>query len=119
MDWIQPLYTRGEVDRAGKKLAVTGWVGNGRGEPDTRHELAILNNWRAAQSFPLNTIQMGLRRRARNIEPEAIVSQRLKRAPATIDRRSKMKHELIREVDYIQWPKPSGYRRKRFQEVGT
>ncbi len=43
MDWIQPLYSRGEVDRAGKKLAVTGWVGSGRGEPDTRHELAVLN----------------------------------------------------------------------------
>ncbi|WP_419935318.1 RelA/SpoT domain-containing protein [Candidatus Palauibacter sp.] len=146
MDWIQPLYSRGEVDRAGKKLAVTGWVGNGRGEPDTRHELAVLNNWRAAHSFPLNTMQMGLRKRARSIEPDAIVSQRLKRAPATIaklrrfpdmklsrmqdiagcrailgspvavrelwsaHRRSKMKHQLIREVDYIQWPKPSGYR---------
>lgn len=146
MDWIQPHYTRGEVDRAGKKLAVTGWVGNGRGEPDTRRELAVLNNWRAAHSFPLNTMQMGLRRRVRSIEPDGIISQRLKRAPATIaklrrfpgmklsrmqdiagcraivsnpaavrelwgaHRRSKMKHKLIREVDYIQWPKSSGYR---------
>ena len=146
MDWIQPLYTRSEVDRAGEKLAATGWVSSGRGEPDTRHELAVLNNWRAAHSFPLNTIQMGLLRRTRSRESQAIVSQRLKRAPATIAKlrrfpgmklsrmqdiagcraivgspvavrelwsahhRSKMKHKLIREVDYIQWPKSSGYR---------
>ena len=146
MNWIEPLYSRGEVDRAGTKLAETGWVGNGRGEPDTRHELAVLNNWRAAHAFPLNTMQMGLRRRAQGVEPDAIVSQRLKRAPATIaklrrfpgmklsrmqdvagcraivrspeavrelwraHRGSRMKHKLIREVDYIQWPKASGYR---------
>lgn len=146
MNWIKPLYSRGEVDRAGTKLAETGWVGNGRGEPDTRHELAVLNNWRAAHAFPLNTMQMGLRRRAQGVESGTIISQRLKRAPATIaklrrfpsmklsrmqdvagcraivrspeavrelwraHRRSRMKHKLIREVDYIQWPKSSGYR---------
>ena len=51
---------------------------------DVQQALTVLNNWRAAHSFPLNTLQMGLRGRARAVEPEAIVSQRLKRTPATI-----------------------------------
>ena len=51
---------------------------------DVQDALTVLNNWRAAHSFPLNTLQMGLRGRARGVEPEAIVSQRLKRTPATI-----------------------------------
>lgn len=106
----------------------------------------VLNNWRAAHSFPLNTLQTGLRKRAAGVCNTAIVSQRLKRTPSTIaklrrfrsmklatmqdiggcravvdsveqveilrasHRRSRMKHRLVREDDYIASPKGSGYR---------
>jgi hypothetical protein len=38
-----------------------------------------VNNWRASHAFPLNTMQVGLRERARQINPEALVAQRIKR----------------------------------------
>ena len=78
-----PEYSRRTVDRAGQTLA-SKWMGHDMARSEGQQALTVLNNWRAAHSFPLNTLQMGLRGRARGIEPDAIVSQRLKRTPATI-----------------------------------
>lgn len=41
--------------------------------------LQVLNNWRSAHAYPLNTFQMTLRSRARKVEKNAIVAQREKR----------------------------------------
>ncbi len=106
----------------------------------------MISNFRASHSFPLNTFQMGLRRRARKFDTNALVSQRLKRLSSIALKlellpsmklsqmqdiggcravvksvpnaraivadylASDIKHELIRANDYIQDPKPSGYR---------
>ena len=65
MAWAVPLYDRKDVDDAGRKLAklefpVTNMEGLGA--------LAIINNWRSSHSYPLNTIQMTLRRKVRKLE---------------------------------------------------
>ena len=74
MVWTTPLYTKGTVERAGRTLA------NSLASPDELSEaLAVINNWRSSHSFPLNTMQVGLRRRARQVDPEALVAQRIKR----------------------------------------
>ena len=39
----------------------------------------IVNNWRASHSYPLQTIKMTLKRRAKRVCPTALVAQRLKR----------------------------------------
>ena len=39
----------------------------------------IVNNWRAVHGYPLQTMKMALKRRAKRICPSAIVAQRLKR----------------------------------------
>ena len=54
MPWARTGYTKGDVDRAGRVLSRSQTPNN------ESHALEVLNNWRAAHSFPLNTFQMGL-----------------------------------------------------------
>jgi len=41
--------------------------------------MRVINNWRAAHSFPLNTFKMTLRNKALSVDARAMVAQRLKR----------------------------------------
>lgn len=79
MEWTVPKYSRRQIDRAGRSLA---------GFPDALlkgpEPLEILDNWRAAHNFPLNTFQIGLRKRSRSIDPNALIAQRLKRIPSIV-----------------------------------
>lgn len=74
MAWAAPNYTKREVDRAGRALVSDELL-----QPDFSHALAVLNNWRSCHSFPLNTFQVGLRHKARSVDPDALVAQRIKR----------------------------------------
>jgi hypothetical protein len=74
MAWSTPEYTKGAVDRAGRTLA------NPNASPDEMAgALVVINNWRSSHSFPLNTLQVGLRKKARQVDPNALVAQRIKR----------------------------------------
>ena len=74
--WAEPIYERKDVDAAGRKLAQISFpVGSFEG----LGALTVINNWRSSHSYPLNTFQMTLRRKARQIESDAIVAQRIKR----------------------------------------
>jgi len=44
--------------------------------------LIVVNNWRAAHHFPLNTFQTSLRRKSVEVNKSAVVAQRIKRLPA-------------------------------------
>ena len=141
MDRIVPGYSRGRVNRAGWALARTD-----SRAPKVREDLRVLNNWRAAHSFPLNELHHRLRALAAPIGSDTIISQRLKTTPSTlaklrrfprmqlarmqdmggcraaldtvaqvrelheVHRRAGWEHRLVRDVDYIDRPKPSGYR---------
>ncbi len=74
MAWATPKYSRGDVDRAGAVLISPSPP---LGELEAAFQ--VINNWRSSHSFPLNTFQVGLRRNARQIDPESLVAQRLKR----------------------------------------
>jgi hypothetical protein len=74
MAWALPSYTRQEINAAAKK-----WLSEQNTFDEYFDSLQIINNWRASHSFPLNTFQMGLRRRGRRIDPDVIVAQRIKR----------------------------------------
>lgn len=74
MAWTVPNHTKGEVDRAGRAL-----VSDELFQPDLWHALSVLNNWRSSHSFPLNTFQVGLRQKARSVDPDALIAQRIKR----------------------------------------
>jgi Region found in RelA / SpoT proteins len=76
-EWAVAEYDRETVDRAGIALAsedvsndVLDWA------------LPIVNNWRLAHAFPLNTFQSTLRRKARQFDVNSLTAQRLKRLGA-------------------------------------
>lgn len=73
MGWVTPQYGRGRVDAAGRTLALP------QASSTYDEALDIINNWRSSHGFPLNTIQIGLRKRARRVSADALVAQRIKR----------------------------------------
>ncbi len=77
--WITPKYSRGQIDRAGDVLR------------DSRSSVfqiqeayEVLNNWRSSHNFPLNSLQMLLRKNATRAEETALVVQRLKRVSSIL-----------------------------------
>jgi ppGpp synthetase/RelA/SpoT-type nucleotidyltranferase len=80
-NWKTSDYTRGQIDRSGEILRA------GSGQVDWSefiHALSIMDNWRTSHAFPLNTIQMNLRKKANRVDSRAEVVQRLKRAQSVI-----------------------------------
>jgi len=75
--WATPIYPRKEVNAAGRCL-----VAPGVSLTDYELALAVINNWRSSHSYPLNTLQMNLRKRASQLEGDATVAQRIKRLPS-------------------------------------
>lgn len=75
MTWVEPEHTPAEVDAAGHIL-IDLRRSTGR---DVESAFRVISNWRSAHNFPLNTFQVSLRRKAKQIEHESLVAQRLKR----------------------------------------
>lgn len=135
-------FKKGQVNRAGEILA-------GRAKFDPAEYVwaySVLSNWRASHLYPINTFQALLRLKLKGIDKNALVAQRLKRAPSIISklqrfnemnlarmqdigglravvssmarvrrieeayRNASFKHKLVSSKDYIQEPKPDGYR---------
>lgn len=90
MTFALPRFQRRDVNRAGLILA---W-NELHGFRDYRDEMAdmaerlwahrVLSNWRACHGYPINTFQATLRLKLKTIDKNAIVAQRLKRAPSVI-----------------------------------
>lgn len=81
MPFAPPKFQRHEVNRAGKILC--------QEEPELddwlwAHE--VLANWRACHGYSINTFQALLRKKLESVDGEAIVAQRLKRAPSVISK---------------------------------
>jgi hypothetical protein len=76
MAWALPEHPREAVDAAGSTLIAPFDV-----DEVARYEdaLRVINNWRAAHAFPLNTFQVTLRNKARQVDPNTVVAQRIKR----------------------------------------
>lgn len=81
MAWATPQYTRTQVDAAGRALVEPLLV-----DADFEQKLAVINNWRSSHSFPLNTFQVGLRQKAKQVDPKSIVAQRIKRLSSIADK---------------------------------
>ncbi|MCE2970459.1 MAG: RelA/SpoT domain-containing protein [Burkholderiales bacterium] len=80
MAFAKPKYTKGEINRAGDIL--------GERRKATAEDLdwawRVLSNFRACHAYPINTFQALLRQKLKSIDPEALVAQRLKRAPSVL-----------------------------------
>jgi ppGpp synthetase/RelA/SpoT-type nucleotidyltranferase len=80
MAWVEPQYTPELVNAAGTAL-VRFLTGTETGD-DLRsfnHYMDVINNWRAAHNYPLNTFQINLRSSAKRIDSDALIAQRIKR----------------------------------------
>lgn len=99
MAWASPLYSRTKVDGAGAT-----WLRRGRSiETDEEYEttLAIINNWRASHSYPLNKFQEQLRRRTKKADSTYLVAQRLKRLSsirAKLERFPTMRLSMMQDI---------------------
>lgn len=72
MEWTKPQYSNRQIDEAGITL------NNKLATPEERNAaLDIIDNFKASHNFPLNTIQVWLRKNAKGI-----VVQRIKRLPS-------------------------------------
>lgn len=81
MSWVKPEYSKTQVDDAGRLLTT-----NVINTVEMEDALVVVNNWRAAHSFPLNTFQIWLRNHATDVYEHALVAQRLKRVPSIIQK---------------------------------
>lgn len=90
MSWAIPKHAKKRVNWAGKMLVTeppeTARDEYGRGSDEYYawlqeyfEALDIVNNWRSSHNFPLNTFHIGLKKRAKQIDPKAITAQRIKR----------------------------------------
>jgi len=85
MSFAEPEYDPEIVDAAGDTLI--GYADAQEYLDDLELDpLDIINNWRAAHAYPLNTFQMTLRNRARQVDHQNIVAQRIKRLSSIEDK---------------------------------
>src|SRR5258707_229127 len=77
MAWAKRKYSKGQIDRAGEALIVLG-----KDDPAREEAIGVVDNWRSCHAYPLQIIKMTLLRRAKKINPNALIAQRMKRRPS-------------------------------------
>lgn len=143
--WAKPLHSKKRVNRAGEDL-LKNFGDEGFSVFSYLESLEVINNFRSIHGHPLNTFQTTLRIKGRQIDPDIIVAQRIKRLSsiqlklerfplmtlsqmqdiggcravlADVDGvhrlvesyiSSDIKHKIHTNDDYIENPKPTGYR---------
>jgi ppGpp synthetase/RelA/SpoT-type nucleotidyltranferase len=96
MEWTVPKFERSIVNRAGRSLTdatTTLW------DADYERALEVVNNWRAAHNFPLNTFQAVLRYKTKAVVRNALVAQRMKRLPSVLQ---KLRNETSMRLTQMQ-----------------
>ena len=81
VNWIEPAFRPRAVNDVGERLVASGF--DALLSTEVRE---VLNNWRSSHSFPLNTLQVGLRSKATSVYRHSIVAQRLKRVPSIVQK---------------------------------
>jgi ppGpp synthetase/RelA/SpoT-type nucleotidyltranferase len=63
--------------------------------------LDVVNNWRSAHAYPLNTFQIGLRQKARKYDSNAVVAQRTKRLWSIYHKLARFKTMKLSQIQDI------------------
>lgn len=109
MGWVKPQFNRGEIDRAGQFLVDEHAIAASHAENDdiegyiaqADRAYAVINNWRSSHSYPLQVIKMTLLGRAKRVDTQAIVAQRIKRLSSIegkLRRNSNMKLSQMQDL---------------------
>lgn len=96
MAFVEPGYSKKQVNRAGEILIAPEIFSSEKQEWANR----VLANWRACHGYPMNTFQATLRQRLKAIDSQAIVAQRLKRAPSIIFKLQRFENEAWSDARY-------------------
>lgn len=78
MPYPKPKFRRAQVDAAGRVLAETA-IADANTVAARRRARKIVDDWRASHGYPLVAVRVLLQERARRVDPDALVAQRLKR----------------------------------------
>jgi hypothetical protein len=98
MAWATLDFEQQEVNAAGRDLARMAFPVV---DDEAIKALSIINNWRSAHAYPLNTFQITLRTRARRLEKDVIVAQRIKRLEsihAKLSRQQTMRMTQMQDI---------------------
>ncbi len=74
MEWAKRQFSKKAINHAGAVLLDPGEVNE-----EFTSALDIINNWRAAHYYPLNTFKVTLRTKSAEVDPSSLVAQRIKR----------------------------------------
>ena len=109
MNNLKILYSRNQVDLAWKVL-----INSKSSKKEKDEAFLVLNNWRAAHDYPMNTFQSTIRGKVKLFRFSALVVERLKRSHSIlwkIERNPKMRlsrmqdigwlRVVLRELDYV------------------
>jgi len=96
-EWAQREYSKADIDRAGATL-VPWWKGDVAEPPNLGELVLVTQNWRSSHAFPLNSFQMGLRARARRLDPQTLIAQRLKRFPSMLNKLTREPHMQLTQM---------------------
>ena len=86
MAWVELAYSKSQVKQAGKVLRDSVRHPLTIDEQTVREAELVLENWRSAHAFALNSLQMTLRRQVDHAQVTADSSQRLKERRTIIDK---------------------------------
>jgi ppGpp synthetase/RelA/SpoT-type nucleotidyltranferase len=107
MEWTRPTLPLSTINRAGRDyraifyepISIADWT------PEHwaryRQAVGVIDYWRACHAYPLNTMQINLRRMARKFDKAVLVAQRTKRLlsiGAKLDRNASMKLTQMQDV---------------------
>ena len=96
--WVKQENGKGAIDRAGAFL-VPWWLSKSDSPPEELDEAyGIVENWRTSHAMPLLTFRMGLTMRARRVEPEVLVAQRMKRFSSVMNKLAREPHMKLSQM---------------------
>lgn len=103
MDYAKPLHSREKVNAAGRRLIE--YINSEEGDDALLDQAAsailVIENFRAAHNFPLNSFHITLKRRAEGLAGGAITAQRTKRMRSIINKladQSEMKLSQMQDI---------------------
>jgi hypothetical protein len=80
-DYPKFLYSKREVDRAGKALR-NDIVWSPDARPEILHVFAVANSWRDSHLFPMRHMRVQLAGQMRRMKLDGVIAARLKRMPS-------------------------------------
>lgn len=83
--WVRPEYSKARIDKSAEAL-VPWWQGKAPQPTNLGDYYGIVENWRTSHAMPLLTFRVSLEARARRVDPQAIVAQRLKRFSSAMNK---------------------------------